>query len=81
MLFPDYDYIFYFFSFYFMETGTIKKLLNGFGFTSREGGEDLFFHSADLVDVSFDSLQEEDQVQFEVGSGTKGPKADQVSKV
>lgn len=63
-----------------MDTGTVKKLLNGFGFISREGSDDLFFHSADLVDVSFDSLQEGDQVQFEVGSGPKGPKADKVSK-
>ena len=64
----------------FMDTGSIKKLLNGFGFISREGGEDLFFHSEDLVDVAFDSLQEGDAVQFEVGSGPKGPKATQVSK-
>ena len=64
-----------------MDTGSIKKLLNGFGFISREGGDDLFFHSADLVDVSFDSLGEGDAVQFEVGSGPKGPKAEKVSKV
>ena len=63
-----------------MDTGSIKKLLNGFGFISREGSEDLFFHSADLVDVSFDSLREGDSVQFEVGSGPKGPKATKVSK-
>lgn len=64
-----------------MSTGVIKKLLNGFGFISREGSDDLFFHSADLVDVAFDDLREGDNVQFEVGSGTKGPKADKVSKV
>ena len=64
-----------------MDTGSIKKLLNGCGFISREGGDDLFFHSADLVDVSFDSLGEGDAVQFEVGSGPKGPKAEKVSKV
>ena len=63
-----------------MDTGTIKKLLNGFGFISREGSDDLFFHSADLVDVSFDELQEGDALQFEVGSGPKGPKADKVSR-
>lgn len=63
-----------------METGTIKKLLNGFGFITREGQEDLFFHVADLSGVSFDSLREGDAVQFEVGSGPKGPKANNVSK-
>ncbi|PIQ75961.1 cold-shock protein [Candidatus Peregrinibacteria bacterium CG10_big_fil_rev_8_21_14_0_10_49_24] len=64
-----------------MDTGTIKKLLNGFGFISREGGDDLFFHSADLVDVAFDSLREGEEVQYEVGSGPKGPKAGNVSRV
>lgn len=63
-----------------MGSGSIKKLLNGFGFISREGEEDLFFHSADLVDVSFDSLHEGDVLNFEVGKGTKGPKAEKVSK-
>lgn len=62
-----------------MDTGTIKKLLNGFGFISREGSDDLFFHSEDLVEVAFDSLKEGDTVQFEVGSGPKGPKATNVS--
>ena len=63
-----------------MDTGTIKKLLNGFGFISREGSDDLFFHSEDLDGVSFDSLQEGDTVQFETGSGPKGPKATNVTK-
>ena len=64
-----------------MGTGTIKKLLNGFGFISREGSDDLFFHSADLEGVAFDSLREGDNVQFEEGSGPKGPKAEKVSVV
>ena len=64
-----------------MDTGVIKKLLNGFGFISREGGDDLFFHSADLVDVQFDDLQEGDNVQYKGGSGPKGPKAEEVSRV
>jgi cold shock protein len=62
-----------------METGSIKKLLQGFGFISREGKEDLFFHAADLEGADFDSLKEGDQVQFEVGTGPKGPKATKVS--
>ena len=60
---------------------TKKKLLNGFGFIAREGSDDIFFHSADLVDVAFDDLQEGDTVEFEEGSGDKGPKAEQVKKV
>ncbi len=65
-----------------MNTGVIKKLLNGFGFISREGGDDLFFHVEDLVEgLSFDSLQEGQEVQFTEGSGPKGPKATEVSLV
>ncbi len=63
-----------------MATGSIKKLLNGFGFIAREGSDDLFFHSADLVDVAFDSLQEGDQVEFEEGMSDRGPKAEKVTK-
>jgi cold shock protein len=62
-----------------METGVIKKLSNGFGFISREGQEDLFFHASDLEGVEFNSLKEGDNLQFEVGSGPKGPKASKVS--
>lgn len=81
MLLQTDDYISISFHPIHMDTGSIKKLLNGFGFISREGSEDLFFHSQDLVDVQFDSLNEGDNVQFEVGSGPKGPKATSVSKV
>lgn len=61
--------------------GTIKTLNErGFGFIARDGEEDLFFHSNDLVDVRFDDLKEGDKVTFEVGSSNKGPKASEVSK-
>lgn len=65
-----------------MDTGSIKKLMDkGFGFISREGGDDLFFHSSELEGVDFNDLQEGDNVQFEIGSGPKGPNATNVSKV
>ncbi|MCA9354693.1 MAG: cold shock domain-containing protein [Candidatus Kaiserbacteria bacterium] len=65
-----------------METGTIASLRNGFGFIKREGQEkDLFFHVSGLVGVEFDSLREGDKVQFEVGEGSKGPNAVNVSLV
>jgi len=61
--------------------GTIKTLNSrGFGFIAREGEEDLFFHSNDLVGVRFDDLKEGDTVSFEVGSSNKGPKASEVSR-
>jgi CspA family cold shock protein len=65
-----------------METGTIARLNNGYGFITREGGEkDLFFHANGLSGVMFDNLREGDKVQFEVGEGPKGPNAVNVSVV
>ena len=60
--------------------GTIKtKTDRGFGFISREGeSKDLFFHSTDLVGVTFDELQVGATVEFDVVSGDKGPSAKNV---
>lgn len=57
--------------------GVIKKLTDrGFGFIGAEGQEkDLFFHSRSLVDVTYDELQEGDNVTFEVEQGERGPAA------
>ncbi|MCX6787093.1 MAG: cold shock domain-containing protein, partial [Candidatus Kaiserbacteria bacterium] len=45
----------------------IKKNDKGFGFIKRDGQEkDLFFHSNELRNVSFDELQEGDKVSFEI---------------
>ena len=65
-----------------MQTGTIARLNNGYGFITREGEDkDLFFHVNELQGVTFDELREGDKVQFEVGEGPKGPNAVQVSLV
>ena len=60
--------------------GKVKtKTDKGFGFISRVGEEkDLFFHSNDLVGVSFDELQEGAEVTFELEQGEKGPSAKKV---
>lgn len=60
--------------------GTIKtKTDKGFGFISREGEDkDLFFHSTDLVDVTFDALEVGASVKFVVVDGDKGPSAKEV---
>lgn len=62
--------------------GTIKALTQkGFGFISREGeAKDLFFHSKELVGVTFDELKVGDKVAFEVSQGEKGPFATGVSR-
>ena len=66
-----------------MQTGTIARLTDkGFGFIKRDGQEkDLFFHSNELVGVTFDALREGDTVSFEVADSPKGPNAIKVSKV
>lgn len=60
--------------------GTIKtKTDRGFGFISRDGEtKDLFFHSNDLVGVTFDELQVGASVTFDVVDGAKGQSAKNV---
>lgn len=66
-----------------MQEGTVaKKTDKGFGFIKRAGQEkDLFFHSNELQNISFDELREGDKVTFEVGDSPKGPNAVNVNKV
>ena len=63
-------------------TGTIKTLTQkGFGFIAREGEvKDLFFHSKELVGITYDELKVGDSVSFEVVQGEKGPAAVKVQK-
>lgn len=64
-----------------MQTGTIARLNNGYGFITRDGEDkDLFFHVNELQGVAFDDLREGDKVQFEVGDSPKGPNAVNVSR-
>ena len=60
--------------------GKIKtKTEKGFGFISREGEtKDLFFHSTDLVGVTFDALQEGAAVTFDIVESERGPRAKNV---
>jgi CspA family cold shock protein len=66
-----------------MQEGTvIKKNERGFGFIKRDGQDkDLFFHSNELKNISFDELREGDKVSFEVGESPKGQNAINVSKI
>jgi CspA family cold shock protein len=63
--------------------GTIKTLTpRGFGFITYEGApKDLFFHSKDLVGVTFEELKVGDAVTFKIVEGDKGPAAVEVSRV
>jgi CspA family cold shock protein len=66
-----------------METGTVKwfNASKGFGFISREGGEDLFVHFNEIVGEGYKTLNEGDKVSFEVTRGPKGLQATKVTKV
>ncbi len=63
-------------------TGTIKRITDkGFGFITGEGlAKDLFFHSNNLVGVTFDELREGDAVSFETEESPKGLNATNVQR-
>ncbi|MDP6444640.1 MAG: cold shock domain-containing protein [Pirellulaceae bacterium] len=62
-----------------MAEGTIKRITDrGFGFIDDGTGNDMFFHSSSLEGVRFDDLREGQRVSYEVGSGPKGPRAENV---
>lgn len=65
-----------------METGTVKwfNSSKGFGFISRERGDDVFVHYKSIAGTGYRSLEEGDRVQFEVGQGPKGLQANNVTK-
>ena len=62
------------------ETGTVKWFndAKGFGFISRENGEDVFVHFRAIQTQGFKSLKEGQKVTFTVVQGQKGLQADEV---
>jgi len=63
--------------------GTVKWFNNakGFGFIGQDNGPDVFVHYSAIKSEGYKSLQEGDQVEFEIVQGQKGPQADSVTKV
>jgi CspA family cold shock protein len=65
------------------ETGTVKWFndAKGYGFISREAGEDVFVHHSGIQMEGFKSLSEDQQVEFSVEQGDKGLQAVEVRPV
>jgi CspA family cold shock protein len=50
----------------------------GYGLISREGGEDAFVHYSSIAGAGYRSLEQGQQVEFEIGPGRKGDEAQNV---
>lgn len=66
-----------------MAVGRVKWFNNakGYGFISQDNGSDVFVHYSAIIGEGFKSLNEGDQVQFDVTDGQKGPQASNVVRV
>ena len=63
------------------ESGTVKWFNDqkGFGFIERASGDDVFVHHSAIQGEGFKSLQDGQEVEFEVVQGQKGPAAENVT--
>jgi CspA family cold shock protein len=63
-----------------LTTGTVKffNAEKGYGFISREGGDDVFVHYSNIQADGYKTLDEGQQVEFDVAPGRKGQEAQNV---
>ena len=66
-----------------MTTGTVKffNAEKGYGFISREDGDDVFVHYSSIQGSGYKSLAEGQKVEFDVAPGRKGEEAQNVRPV
>ena len=64
-------------------TGKVKwfDAKKGYGFIEREDGDDVFVHFSAIQDDGFKTLEEGEEVEFEIVEGDEGPQAENVVKV
>ena len=65
-----------------MEEGTVKwfNAAKGYGFISRQTGEDVFVHYRSIQGDGYKTLNQGDKVEFDVEQGPKGLQAINVKK-
>lgn len=65
------------------ETGTVKwfNAAKGYGFITRESGEEIFVHYSSIQDDGYKKLEEGQKVEFAVVEADKGPQAQEVVPV
>ena len=66
-----------------MANGTVKWFneAKGFGFITQDNGTDVFAHFSAIQGDGFKTLDEGQEVSFDVVEGEKGPKAENIVKV
>ncbi len=64
-------------------TGKVKwfDAKKGYGFIEREDGDDVFVHFSAIEEDGFKTLEEGQEVEFEIVEGDEGPQAENVVKV
>jgi len=64
-------------------TGKVKWFNNskGYGFIEQPGSSDIFVHYSAIQGDGFKTLEEGQEVEFEVTQGPKGPQAEKVTKM